>query len=332
MAGRFSVVLLWQVGPGVYACSAIRHCASSVLLATPTDEPGVPSWVSDSLLPSALSTIQQSIDGFWPDGGWQEGPNYAGCEGVCVTSRASPQSTCESVEHLFSLADGTRYFVPVAFSLITALGPAYSLLDAPGVSGAAFFALSHLTPREEDWAWDDAPAIPETRSQHLALAGYFGQAGVAAAFRRWVQAVYIPPDSSDVVAMNYPVALLYFTPLGGDADIDALQRYAHFKAQHTFSIRSNWTDPGAAFIGWQVRQSVAYRRSVLQFGRGVILSWHDVFQGSNISWAWAHGNLHGGAFVYQSHGQWWAQDLGHDNCESQTNVQYAMPVHGAYRM
>lgn len=43
-----------------------------------TDEPGVPAWVTDTLLPNALQTINQSISGFWPDGGWQEGPNYAG--------------------------------------------------------------------------------------------------------------------------------------------------------------------------------------------------------------------------------------------------------------
>lgn len=134
----------------------------------------------------------------------------------------------------------------------SALGPAHNLLESPGVSGAAFFALSHLTPRHEDWAWDDSPAVPETRSQHLALAGYFGQAGVAAAVRGWVEAVYVPPDSSDVVAMNYPVALLYFTALGSPADVAALQRHAHFAAQHTFSVRSSWSDPGASFIAWQV--------------------------------------------------------------------------------
>jgi hypothetical protein len=52
----------------------------------------VPAWVMGSLFPSALATIQESIAGFWPDGGWQEGPNYAGY--------------------------GTRYFVPVGFSLL----------------------------------------------------------------------------------------------------------------------------------------------------------------------------------------------------------------------
>ena len=142
----------------------------------------------------------------------------------------------------------------------SALGPSHNLLESPGVSGAAFFALSHLTPRQEDWAWDDSPAIPETRSQHLALAGYFGQAGVAAAVRGWVEAVYVPPDSSDVVAMNYPVALLYFTALGGPADVAALQRHAHFAAQHTFSVRSSWSDPGASFIAWQVRCGAAGQR------------------------------------------------------------------------
>jgi hypothetical protein len=55
-------------------------------------EQGVPAWVTASLLPSALATMQQSIAGFAPDGGWQEGPNYAGY--------------------------GTRYFVPVSFSLL----------------------------------------------------------------------------------------------------------------------------------------------------------------------------------------------------------------------
>jgi len=82
--------------------------------------------------------------------------------------------------------------VPVAFSLITALGPAYSYLMHRGSVARHSLRCRTSLPARRIGPGMTRRAIPETRSQHLALAGYFGQAGVAAAFRRWVQAVLRP--------------------------------------------------------------------------------------------------------------------------------------------
>jgi hypothetical protein len=90
--------------------------------------------------------------------------------------------------------------------------------------------------------------------------------------------------------MNYPVALLYYTPLGSWRDLAGLPLIHAFHNQQAVYARASWTDPNTTFVG---------------------------FKGSNVSWAWAHNHLDAGSFVFQTHQQWFAQDLGNDN--------YALP-------
>jgi hypothetical protein len=147
-------------------------------------------------------------------------------------------------------------------------------------------------PFREFYYWADAPPIPEAVSQFLWFAGAAGDGAAAAGMRALVSAInaYAQPNTTAVAAMNAPVALANYTTAGSAAEFEALPWLRVFQHQQLVLARSSWTDPNATFIG---------------------------FKGLNVSWAWAHNHLDATAFVFLSHGQFWAQDLGDDS--------YALP-------
>ena len=235
-------------------------------------EPGTPAWVLAEFVPAALAAIFSSVDsraggGYGPDGEWREGANYCGY--------------------------GARYIAPTITSLLGALGPGGDggLLSSPGVLQVPRFMLHHLvrtTPERSFWAWADTRFTPETISQYLFFARAAGDRGAAFGVRFLAAAIDVAYDTTETDAMNAPVALVYFSESGSQADYEALPLVQHFAADHVVAARSSWSEDDEAntYIG---------------------------FKGSNVSWAWAHNHLDQGSFVYAARGQWWAQDLGSDN-------------------
>ena len=239
------------------------------------DEPGVPAWVLAEFVPAALAAVFASVDdraggGWGPDGEWREGANYAGY--------------------------GARYLAPLIASLRGALGPSGDggLLASPGVLQAPHFLLQHLvrtTPERSLWAWGDTRFTPETISQYLFFAREASDPGAEFGVRFFAEAIEVAVDTTETDAMNAPVALVYYSDKGTQADFEALPLVRHFEADHLVTSRSSWAEDDAANV-------------------------FIAFKGLNVSWAWAHNHLDQGSFVYAARGQWWAQDLGSDNYDA----------------
>lgn len=237
------------------------------------DEPGVPSWVPDLVYPLSIANIKSSVGDWGPDGGWMEGPNYAGY--------------------------ANRYMVAATMSLLTATGEDPGLLSLPGVNLTPHFMLHNMAPTYPDreyFYWADTHVIPETISQYLGIARHFNDSIAAHGIRQLINSIPVAANTTETVAMQYPVALIYFTDIGSESEFTSnttgmplLHRFEH---QHLVYARSSWnsTDVNCTYIA---------------------------FKGSNVSWAWAHNHLDGSTFVYATHGQYFAQDLGNDN--------YALP-------
>lgn len=96
----------------------------------------------------------------------------------------------------------------------------------------------------------------------------------------------VAPNETETTAMTYPVALLHFTPAGSAAD--ALPLAAHWRPQHTVTMRSSWAD--------------ANDTSVV------------AFKGLNVSSVWAHQHLDATTWGLWRGGLGWVViDLGNDD-------------------
>ena len=203
------------------------------------DEPTLPPWVVDELLPAALAGIQSSLIGWGDDGGWMEGTAIS-FNSVCISNATvfQCQHHTHTRTHLLSRAGNNyagytaRYLAPASMSLLTATGSDALLTSVPGVRYAPRFLVHQILPNRplmQTYAWGDAPVPqPEAISQYLAFARFFNDSAYAYAVRHYTRSVVIPPNSSQVVSMNAPVALMYFTDAGSAADLSAQSLIKHF--------------------------------------------------------------------------------------------------------
>lgn len=101
-------------------------------------EPRAPAWVNATLLPAALGNLAAwSGQGWAPDGGWKEGPNYGGYT--------------------------ARYLAPTAAALLSATGDDAGILSWPGVLQSPRFLVGSMAPNREYFYWFDTRDIPEVR-------------------------------------------------------------------------------------------------------------------------------------------------------------------------
>jgi hypothetical protein len=241
------------LGGTIVACLAVQG------------EPGSPPWV-DELLNAALRNLSSWSASAWgPDGAWPEGLNYGGY--------------------------AQRYLVPAVAALVSATGGDGGLLALPGVlqgPRAIAAGLAPTRPFPTLWDYFDARVVPETLGSWLATAGWAADGPSAAAVKAALSAVApsIPVNDTETTAMNAPLALLYYTPLGAPGEEAALPLVARFRGVEVAAARSAWRDANATFIG---------------------------FKGLNTTGNWAHTHLDQGSFVFATEGQWFAQDLGSDN-------------------
>jgi hypothetical protein len=240
------------LGGTIIACLAIEG------------EPGAPDWVPGLRQQATANLLQWSASAWGPDGAWPEGPNYGGYS--------------------------ARYLVPTVASLLTATGDDAGLRSLPGVLQAPRFILAALAPTRPFptlWSYFDARTVPETLSSWLALAAWAKDAPAAAGVKAAVRAVAdsIPANDTETTAMNAPLSLIYYTPLGRPGEEAALPLVQRFRGVETAVIRSSRTDENATFIA---------------------------FKGLNTTGNWAHTHLDQGSFVFATHGQFFASDLGSD--------------------
>lgn len=228
-------------------------------------EPGAPAWL-DALLADCLADLTAWSASAWaPDGAWPEGLNYGGY--------------------------AQRYLVPTIASLLTATGGDAGLRALPGVLAGPRFLAAGLAPtRPFPTLYDyfDARTVPETTASWLATAAWAGDAPAAAAVKAALRALApaIPANDTETTAMNAPLALLYYTPLGAPGEDAALPLVQRFGGVQVVVARSSQNDPNATFIA---------------------------FKGLNTTGNWAHTHLDQGSFVFATQGQFFAQDLGSDN-------------------
>ena len=180
--------------------------------------------------------------------------------------------------------------MPAAASLLSATGDDGGLRTLPGVLQGPRFILAALAPtRPFPTLWDyfDARTVPETLGSWLALAAWAGDAPAAAGIKAALRAVApsIPANDTETTAMNAPLALIYYTALGRPGEEAALPLARRFRGVETAAVRSSWADENATFIA---------------------------FKGLNTTGNWAHTHLDQGSFVFATHGQFFAQDLGSD--------------------
>ena len=184
-----------------------------------------------------------------------------------------------------------RYLVPLTASLLTATGSDGGIRAAAGVLSAPRWLAAVVVPTRpapELYYYFDARPFPETIASYLAVAAWAGDAPAAASVKAALSALapFIPVDDGETTAMNAPLALLYYTSLGAPGEQAALPLVARFRGVEVVTARSSWLDENATFIA---------------------------FKGLNTTGNWAHTHLDASAFVFATHGQWFAQDIGSDS-------------------
>ena len=180
-----------------------------------------------------------------------------------------------------------RYLAPTVAALRSATGSDAGLSALPGVLQSPRFLLAAMAPNLQYFYYYDTRCDPETVASYLAFAVLAGDADSQRDVVALVLALApsVPPSAQGNNAMNAPIALLYYVPLASAAPVAAAPLIAHFGGAELVTARAS-SAAGAAFAGFKGRTTE-----------------HGL---------WAHTHLDGGSFVFQSRGQWWAQDLGSD--------------------
>ena len=249
-ASNWNQVIL---GGSIIACLAIQG------------EPGAPPWL-DALLADALANLREWSAAAWgPDGSWPEGLNYGGYT--------------------------ARYLVPTIASLLTATGSDGGLRTLSGALAAPRWLAAGIVPTyplPQLYYYFDSRPFPETIASYLALAGWACDAPAAAAVKAALLALapLIPASDGETTAMNAPLALLYYTPLGAPGEQAQLPLATRFRDVEVVMARSSWSDVNSTFIA---------------------------FKGLNTTGNWAHTHLDQSSFIFATHGQLFAQDLGSDS-------------------
>jgi hypothetical protein len=203
-------------------------------------EPGVPDWVGQLMEDALENVVGFSVPAWAPSGAWPEGPNYGGYT--------------------------VRYLVPLVASLLSATGGDRGIRAMEGVLSSPRWLAATMAPISPNpppppaggggggqsnggpqfWDYFDSPPIPETIGSSLALAGWGGDGGAAAAIKSFLlqRQPATPANTTENAAMDAPLSLLYYTPLGTPGQESELPLVALFQGPLVATTRSAWGASG----------------------------------------------------------------------------------------
>jgi hypothetical protein len=165
--------------------------------------------LATQVLERARESIRYGMEGFAPDGGWEEGPTY------------------------WNYA--TRYLGYSLSSLQTALGTDWGLTRAPGFANTGMFRIQISGPTNKPFNFADSEAVIGNCAQMHWFASAFDRP-VYAAFEQQVSAG--DPGMFD---------LLWYRPADPHL-IDELPRAERFRGPEVACMRSAWNDPLATYV------------------------------------------------------------------------------------
>jgi hypothetical protein len=204
--------------------------------------------VAGEVLHEALRSLPHVLDTYAPDGAWPEGPGYWGY--------------------------ATHYVLLAAYSLRSALGTDFGIMEQLGLRTTGYFPHTLMGPSGEVFNYADAGTGLNPRPMQYGLARWFHDPALA----------YLARKVADWFKSASPFDLLWYRPEGTARDVARLPRDQYFSRIQVASLRSSWTDPDALFVGFKA--------------------------GSNRA---NHSHLDLGSFVLDADGVRWADDLGRDD-------------------
>lgn len=204
--------------------------------------------LSEEVLFNALNCLERVLPTYAPDGAWPEGPAY------------------------WDYA--TSYTLYAVYSLKSALGTDFGIMEKPGMRQTGYFvpALTGPTGLPFNFA-DSDPAALYIRPRVYGLALCFDDpsyAYLARSMTMWKHA-----SSFDVI---------FFDPRGDVSDTKSISLDSYFSRISVATFRSSSTDQNAVFVGFKGGDNAA-----------------------------PHSHLDLGSFVMESDGVRWADDLGRDD-------------------
>lgn len=167
--------------------------------------------LSADVIGRALKSLQLVLPNYAPDGGWPEGQSY------------------------WNYA--TRYTLKGAFSLKTALGTDFGIMDSPGIRETGYFPLSLIGPTGKAFDFADSSAVPLNGPWLYSLASWYNDPAYA----------YFAENSERTNGIT-AFDLLFFYPAGDAASIPLDKYYTRVELA---TMRSSWTDPDALYIGFK---------------------------------------------------------------------------------
>lgn len=200
--------------------------------------------LAGEFLEMALKSIQLPMEQFAPDGAWREGPGY------------------------WNYA--TAYNVVFLAALRSALKTDFGLSDIEGFSEAGMFPIYMTGPLGRTFNYADGGDRTIRAPQMFWLAQRFQRPAYAK-----YQARVASPD---------PLDLVWYRPELVRENSNPLPLNKYFRGAEVVTLRSNWNDPKAIFLGFKGGDNKAN-----------------------------HSNLDLGSFVFDALGHRWAVDLGSDN-------------------
>ncbi|MGI6082089.1 MAG: heparinase II/III domain-containing protein [Limnochordia bacterium] len=203
--------------------------------------------IAELILQAGIKSVPNAITQFAPDGGWNEGVGY----------------------WHYSI----RYLIPYIAALESALDDSCGLSDTPGLDLAGTFPVYLTSPAGMAFNFSDSGTGVVNSPEMFWMARRYGQPGYA-----WWQH-RMSRDRASVLGL-----LWYSRDLIEEFDHATLPLDRHFRHVEVATMRSDWEDKEALFVGFIAGDNKAN-----------------------------HGDLHMGQFVLDALGQRWAIDLGSED-------------------
>jgi hypothetical protein len=200
--------------------------------------------LAGEILHGALTSLPLAMQSYAPDGAWGEGPGYWGY--------------------------ATQYNVVMLAALQSALGTDFGLSEMQGFDQTGLFPLYMTGPTGRTFNFSDSGDRPGRNESLYWLGERFDQPVYA-----WFAAKYGRPSAA---------AMVWYRGPGEDPAAAGLPLDKHWRDVEAVTLRSDWTDPDALFVG-------------IQAGTNRV----------------NHNHLDLGSFVLDALGHRWAVDLGADD-------------------